>query len=144
MTRSLPVWWRRRIPRYRLIGARCKECGKIHYPPRTSCPYCGSNSLEEVQLPRRGILESYSVIYSVPGDNRLNAPIIVGLVNINGVRIVAELTDVLPGELSTGLEVEAVVRKISETSDTGIITYGVKFRPVLGAGSGAGQDTGEA
>ncbi len=144
MVKSLPVWWRRRLPRYRLTAARCKECGRIHYPPRNSCPYCGSKNLETVNLPRTGVLESYSVIYSVPGDHRLNAPVILGMVNIKGVRIIAELTDVTPDELKTGMKVEAVVRKIGEIGDSGIITYGVKFRPVLGADSGTGGDPEEA
>ncbi len=129
----LPIWWRKRIPRYRFIGAVCKECGRIHYPPRNTCPYCGSTKLEKVPLPRRGVLESYTVVYSVPGDNRLYSPILVGLIKLeNGVRIVSELTDALPGELKTGMEVEATIRRISEDGDTGTILYGVKFRPVLG------------
>ena len=128
----LSMWWRKRIPRYRLVGARCLECGRIHYPPRPACPYCGSRKLEEVPLPRRGTLESYTVVYSVPGDNRLNAPILVGLVRLdNGVRILAELTDADPESLKEGMPVEAVVRRVREDGETGIIAYGVKFRPVL-------------
>lgn len=129
----LPRWWRKRIPRYRLIGARCRSCGRIHYPPRNACPYCGSTELEEVQLPRTGVLESYTVVYSVPGDSRLHAPVLVGLVKLdNGVRLVAELTDASPEELKTGMRVEAAMRRIREDGDTGTIMYGIKFRPVLG------------
>ncbi len=128
-------WWRKRIPRYRLEGAVCEECGRIHYPPRNSCPYCGSVNLKRVPLPRRGVLESYTVVYSVPGDNRLQAPVIVGLVKLDGgIRIVTEITDASPGELRTGMEVEATIRRIREDGDNGVILYGVKFRPVLGTG----------
>ena len=129
----LPVWWRKRIPRYRFVGALCKDCGRIHYPPRNACPYCGSRNLEIVPLPRRGVLESYSLVYSVPGDNRLNAPLPIGLIKLeNGVRVVAELTDVVPEKLEKGIEVEAVIRRIGEDGETGTILYGVKFRPALG------------
>ncbi len=130
----LSRWWRKRIPRYRLVGARCKSCGRIHYPPRNACPYCGSRDLEEVSLPRKGVLESYSVVYSVPGDNRFNAPVLVGLVRLeNGVRLVAELTDADPGQLKAGMEVEATIRRLREDGETGVILYAVKFRPVLGS-----------
>jgi len=126
----LSRWWRRRIPRYRFLGAQCKSCGRIHYPPRAACPYCGSTELETVELPRTGVLESYSVIYSVPGDTRLEAPILLGLVKLdNGVRVIAELTDLDPETASTGIRVEAVVKKIHEDGDTGIIAYAIKFRP---------------
>ena len=131
--RSLPAWWRGRIPRYRLVGARCTSCGRIHYPPRQACPYCGSRSLELVELPRTGRLLSYTIVRSPPGDHRLDTPTLVGLVELdNGVRLVAELTDVLPEELPRVKRVEAVIRRVGEQGDTGVIAYAVKFRPLLG------------
>jgi uncharacterized OB-fold protein len=33
---------------------KCKECGKIAYPPRVICPECYSEDLEWVELPKRG------------------------------------------------------------------------------------------
>jgi len=137
---TLARWWRKRIPRYRLIGARCKSCGRIHYPPRAACPYCGGRELESVELPRTGTLESWSVVYSVPGNSRLHAPTLVGLVRLdNGVRIVAELTDADPEDLKEGIRVEAVVRRVAEDGDTGTIAYAVKFRPALKGGGNGGE-----
>jgi len=135
---TLPGWWRSRISRYRLVGARCKDCGRTHYPPRPACPYCGSRSLEPVELPRDGVLESYTIIYSSPGDHRLDSPVILGLVNLGPTRVIAELTDVTPEELRTGMPVEAVIRRVDEQGETGIIAYAVKFRPKLGVSHGAG------
>jgi uncharacterized OB-fold protein len=134
--KSLPVWWRSRIPRYRLVGARCKHCGRIYYPPRQACPYCGSRETEPIVLPRRGKLLSYTIIASTPGDNRLSTPRILGLVELGDgasgkVKIIAELTDVLPEELPNVKTVEAVVRKVDEQGETGVIGYAVKFRPAL-------------
>ncbi|MCE4625395.1 MAG: Zn-ribbon domain-containing OB-fold protein [Desulfurococcales archaeon] len=133
---SLPRWWRNRIPRYRLVGAKCKVCGRIHYPPREACPYCGSRDLEIVPLPRRGKLLSYTHVFSVPGDNRLSTPIILGLVDLGSAKVIAELTDVLPEELPNVKEVEAVVRKVEEQGGNGVIGYAIKFRPVLQATPG--------
>lgn len=129
--RSLPVWWRGRIARYRLVGARCKQCGRTHYPPGPACPYCGSTDLESVSLPWRGRLLSYTVIHYPPGDSRSEAPLILGLVDLGPVRIIAELTDVKPEELDGVEEVEATVRKVDEQGESGVIGYAVKFRPAL-------------
>jgi len=129
--KSLPAWWRGRIPRYRLVGARCKQCGRTHYPPSQACPYCGSTELEPVALPRMGRLLSYTVINYPPGDSRLEAPVILGLVELDGVKIIAELTDVLPEELPNIETVEAVVRRVEEQGEAGVIGYAIKFRPAL-------------
>lgn len=138
MDLSVPRHWRRRGSLYRLEAARCRECGRTHYPPTAACPYCGSKSLETVQLPRVGVLESYTVVYTPPEGARQEAPVAVGLVNLGGVRVVAELTDVDPGELRSGMKVEAVLRRVREDGEAGVIYYAVKFRPALEAGSGGG------
>jgi len=47
-----------------LIGTCCTACGTYHFPPETfSCrnPRCGSTTLEEVPLSRRGRLWSFAV-----------------------------------------------------------------------------------
>ncbi len=127
--------WRDRVPRYRLVGAECKSCGRRHYPPRPRCPYCGSDRLELVELPRTGVLESYTVVYQVGEGARQESPLIIGLVRLDdGTRVVAQLTDVEPDKLKTGMRVEAVFRRISADGSYGVIAYGTKFRPVLGGG----------
>ncbi len=131
MDLSVPRHWRVRPQVYRLEAARCEDCGRIHYPPAAACPYCGSRRLTRVTLPRVGVLESFTVVYSVPEGARASSPIALGLVNLGGVRVVAELTDVDPHELRTGLKVEAVLRKLREDREAGLIYYGVKFRPSM-------------
>ncbi len=136
MDLSVPETWRVRGPLYRLEAARCRACGRIHYPPLPACPYCGSRDLERVRLPERGILESFTILYSVPEGSRHKAPIVLGLVRLGAARVVAEITDVDPGDLKTGMEVEAVLRRIRSDREAGIIRYGIAFRPLLRGGGG--------
>ena len=146
MDLSIPRHWRRKGPLYRLEAARCAACGRVHYPPAAACPYCGSRRLERVELPREGVLESYTLVYSVPEGARREAPVPVGLVNLGGVRVLAELTDVDPDSLRPGIRVEAVLRRVRDDREAGIIYYALKFRPVLEpgeAGVGGGGE-GEA
>ncbi len=138
MDLSVPETWRVKGPLYRLEAARCKTCGRIHYPPMPACPYCGSRDLERVTLPSEGVLESYSVVYAVPEGSRHKAPVLLGLVRLGRVRVVAEITDADPSELRTGMEVEAVLRRIRSDREAGIIRYGVMFRPKLKGGSRGG------
>ncbi|ABM81351.1 Zn-ribbon domain-containing OB-fold protein [Hyperthermus butylicus] len=126
--------WRERIYRYRLVGRKCLKCGRTHYPPRPACPHCGSRDLKEVELPRTGVLETYTVIYTVMDGFREKAPLVIGIVRLDdGTRVLAPITDVEPSEVKTGMRVEAVLRRIRKDGEDGLIGYGTAFRPVLSA-----------
>ena len=120
--------WRGRRARYRLLGGRCGSCGRVHYPPRERCPYCGGG-VEEGEMPRAGKLISYTILYSVEDSDRGESPVIVGLVDLGVARVVSEIVDAEPGLLKSGMKVEAVFRRLYVDGPTGVIVYGVKFRP---------------
>ena len=124
--------WRERGARLRLEGARCARCGRVFYPPKPSCPYCGHRKTDRVELPRRGRVLTWSVVYTVPEGYRAEAPIIVAVVELeNGVKVLSVLTDVEPDSVYEGMEVEAVLRRVWVEGDEGLIVYGTKFVPVL-------------
>ena len=123
--------WRYKRERYMLIGSKCMDCGRTHYPPRRTCQ-CGSRRVEEATLPHRGRLVSYTVTYNVQEGYRDYAPLIFGVVELeDGTRILAQITDVSPGEVKTGMEVESCLRRIVEEGETGLVRYGIKFRPTI-------------
>ncbi|ABL78168.1 Zn-ribbon domain-containing OB-fold protein [Thermofilum pendens] len=128
--RSVPRAWRERKIKYQLIGGKCKDCGKSFYPYRQVCPACGSENVEEVKLPERGVVEVFTVVRSPPSDFAWQAPYVVALVRLeDGTLVPAQITDVDPDEVHEGMEVEAVFRKYREQGQQGIIEYGIKFRP---------------
>jgi len=122
--------WRSRVYRYRLIAGRCKSCGRAHHPPANACPYCGSRVLDNVELPRVGRILSYSIVYTTPFEDKDKSPVILGLIDLGVTRLVAEIVDVKPEDVKMGDRVEAVFRRISVDGGTGLIVYGIKFRPV--------------
>ncbi|MCE4608134.1 MAG: Zn-ribbon domain-containing OB-fold protein [Caldisphaeraceae archaeon] len=132
MDLSISRFWRKKVSVYRLYGSRCKACGKVHYPPKKACPYCGSRDLELIELPKRGKLLSYTTIYAVPEGARPKSPVYFGLIDLGITKVVAELTDVADkNSLKEGIEVEAVLRRTREDRDSGLIYYLLKFRPVM-------------
>ncbi|MEM1873247.1 MAG: Zn-ribbon domain-containing OB-fold protein [Acidilobaceae archaeon] len=126
-----PAVWRLRESLYRLLGRQCRDCGRVHYPPLKACPYCSSRNLSDVELPRRGRLVSYSIVYSTPSHRREKTPLIVGLIDLGVARVVAEITDADASEIREDMEVEAVLRKLREDGASGLIVYALKFRPSL-------------
>ncbi len=131
---SISRYWSERLTRYRLLGSRCRKCGRIYYPPRLRC-LCGSTELETYQLPRRGRLIHYTVIHDAPREFKQFEPYYVGLVELeDGTRLVTQLTDVDPTKIREGIAVEAVFRKVREDGKRGLIFYGMKFRPAIKQG----------
>jgi len=123
--------WRHIKERYRLIGSRCKTCGRIFFPSRNIFPYCRrKGELEEYKLSGRGKVYTYSVVHVPPKEFERMAPYVIAIVELEeGPRITAQI-DCKPEEVYIGMPVEVVFRRIKEDGEDGIIHYGYKFKPV--------------
>ena len=131
---SVPRVWRELKYKYRLIGSKCLKCGAVVYPPRMVCPKCSSNRMAEEKLPETGKVLSYTVIRYAPRGFERQVPYVVALIELdNGTRLISQLTDVKPEDVKCGMRVEAVFRKLREQGPSGIIEYGIKFRPLSAA-----------
>jgi len=127
---DLPRYHRLRSSYYRLEGERCTSCGSIQFPPRASCRACRSRQLEAHLLSGRGTVFSYAQVGQAPQG--FSGPYLVAMIQLDeGIRLTAQLTDVDPEEVTVGMPVEMVVRRIREYGSNGYLVYGYKFRPVL-------------
>ena len=130
----LPKVWREIPRRYRLEGAVCKNCKFCFFPPRPVCPNCGSRDLDSQKLPQKGKVLSYTVVRKSPDDFKSYVPYPVALVELSGgVKIICQLTDCDVDEISIGMPVEAVLRKVKEDGEDGVVYYSIKFRPLFSA-----------
>ncbi|MBW2979853.1 OB-fold domain-containing protein [Candidatus Woesearchaeota archaeon] len=76
----------------------------------------------------KGKIIEYTKVTSAPAKFDMQKPYFVALIELeNGERISAQLVDC--EDISEGMEVEGVVRKLFSHGDKGLIQYGVKFRP---------------
>ncbi len=79
-----------------------------------------------------GEVYSFSTMYNAPKGFEEQKPYTVALVRMDdGPMITAQLTDVDHDQVSIGMRVEMVTRKIREDGSEGQIIYGYKFRPIL-------------
>lgn len=75
----------------KLIGVRCKDCGDIICPPKSTCS-CGSRNLENFELSGRGKIVSYTVTYVAPLGYDNEVPYVVAMVELDeGTWIVGRL-----------------------------------------------------
>jgi uncharacterized protein len=79
----------------------------------------------------KGTIYSYTVLQEVPTEFEEQAPLFLGIIQLDeGPLVIGQLTDV-DGEINIGDQVEMVTRKLMTEDDRGMIVYGYKFRPVL-------------
>jgi len=108
---DLARYHRLRAAYYRLEGQRCLACETVQFPSRPACRRCRARALEPCGF---------------------SAPYLVALVALEeGPRVAAQLTDVDAGDVTIGMPVEMVTRRIQERGPHGYLVYGYKFRPVL-------------
>jgi len=102
----------------RLTTTKCKECGKLLWPPRIVCPECLSESLEWVDLGVEGELYAFTEIrLGAPLGFVEDVPFCVGIVRIGGLLISARIDDAKYEDLEIG---DRVRLKIVELPDTRI------------------------
>lgn len=129
---SVARTWRTRRQRYSLIGERCDHCHNAIFPPRDVCPYCAEPAQTQMALSGRGTVYSYTTVYDAPAGFGEFAPYPVALIKLDeGPMVTAQLTDVSPDEVTIGMPVEMVTRKVQEQGEEGVIIYNYKFRPQL-------------
>lgn len=101
-----------------LTAAQCGDCGHFRMPPSPFCPECLSQKLEWPKLTGRGELFSYCVCTRTPFPGRaadmLYIPAIVELPDAARVRLVANLVDVAPEDVSIGMALQVRFHEISE------------------------------
>ena len=129
---QLPSYRRTTKQRMGLVGEICPHCGIKLFPPRDVCPTCGGPAKTPFAFSGRGTVYSYTTMYSAPDKFEEQTPYVVALVKLHeGPLVTARITDVAPGDVSIGMSVEMVTRRMYSEGEEGVILYNYKFRPQL-------------
>lgn len=129
---SVPRFWREFPHRYTLQASHCKNCEEVHFPPRTICPACRRESIdrmERIRLAGHGrVLEWTRVHRAAPGYG-LQVPYLIALIETDeGPRVLGQVVET--DHVDVGTPVQAVFRRIGEDGPSGVIHYGMKWKPV--------------
>ena len=132
---EIPRHWRLKQQRYALVGEVCPHCDAKLFPPRDVCPHCGGEARNQYAFSGKGEVYSYTRMTDAPAGFDESAPYTVALIKlVEGPLVTAQLTDLGDKAVEIGMPVEMVTRKLRQDGDErGMIVYGYKFRPVLGA-----------
>ena len=92
----------------------CGDCGALRHPPGPKCLECGSPNPKYVVAAGTGEVFSYVVHHHPPVPGK-RLPIVIALVELTeGVRVLAEMVGVDPGEVTVGMPVEAAFLKVDD------------------------------
>lgn len=122
---SLILEFKENLNKKELVGTKCRACGSVRVYPNFYCRRCGNTNFEKVKFTGKGTLITYTVLHAVPSRFKENAPLVIGLVELEeGGRISAQL-DASEDELSVGKKLEAIFQE----RDGRIL---LKFKPLGG------------
>jgi uncharacterized protein len=92
----------------------CADCGALRHPPGPMCMECGSPNPKYVVAAGTGEVFSYVVHHHPPVPGK-RLPIVIALVELTeGVRVLAEMVGVEPGQVGIGMPVVADFIKIDD------------------------------
>jgi uncharacterized OB-fold protein len=89
----------------KLMAGKCRNCGKIHLPPRPLCDNCFHQEFEWLEIEGKGKLLTYTVIHVAPEQFQHLAPYAVGIIQLeNGLKLPGMLTAKQQEQLSIGMD----------------------------------------
>ena len=116
-----PVWenfesgfWQG-LKQRKLKFQKCSACGTFSHPPRVRCAKCKGEAWEWVESSGKGRIYSWTVVrqevhpaFRVPFE-----VVLVEMVNEPGVRLISNLVDCGPEEVSFDMPVELCFREVT-------------------------------
>lgn len=122
--------WRKFKNRYQLIGTRCEDCEKLYYPGDRVCNSCNSTNMVDYKFKPEAKLITWSLVHAAPSGYESYVPYIVAIVELEGQeRMTTQIVNADIKQLTQGMLLKPVIRKVFEDGKKGIIHYGIKFEP---------------
>lgn len=98
------------LQRKKLYGAKCPKCGDVFCPPRAHCwrNECKLEETKWIELPKEGILHSYTILGFSSEAFLPDLPFVLGYVRIKGANtlIAGRVLNIDPADVSCDMPVE--------------------------------------
>lgn len=120
----------------KILGRTCLKCDRVLVPPRMFCEHCYGPTNEWIELADTGSMETYSISYLDSDARRIEDPILIGVISIDGASplhgIMHYFGEMSPDDIHIGMRVKAVWKPEKERE--GAITDIKYFKPLKGGG----------
>jgi uncharacterized OB-fold protein len=99
----------------RLTAPKCADCETFRLPPTPFCPSCQAKAVTWVELSGRATVYSFAVVHGFPGlPDLVLVPAVLDLPDAPGARLVSNIVDVAPTDVSIGMHVHVDFSPISD------------------------------
>ena len=99
----------------RLVAPQCADCQTFRLPPTPFCPNCQSKQVNWVELSGRATVYSFAVVHGFPGmPDLVLVPAVLELPDAPGARLVSNVVDVAPADVTIGMSVRVDFAPITD------------------------------
>jgi uncharacterized OB-fold protein len=99
----------------RLVAPQCADCQTFRLPPTPFCPNCQSKAVSWVELGGAATVYSFAVVHGFPGmPDLVLVPAVLDLPDAPGARLVSNVVDVAPAEVSIGMSLRVDFTPIAD------------------------------
>jgi uncharacterized protein len=96
----------------KFVTTKCRECGKVSFPPQADCPSCMSGDLDWVELGTDAELLTFTYVQVTPTSFVDHDPYIVAIGRLKeGLNVLAWVEGADPTRLKTGDKLRIESRK---------------------------------
>ena len=101
----------------KFVTTRCKDCGRLTFPPQADCPNCASANSEWVELGTDAELLTFTYVQVTPTSFVDHDPYVVGIGQLKeGLNVLAWIEGVDHAQLKPGARLRLEPRKDAESS----------------------------
>lgn len=103
----------------KVYATKCKDCGKIYFPPNVDCAECLTTGLDWVELSSEAEIETFTHVVVRPTTFLQQKPYTVAIGRLNeGVKVLAWLTGFKLSEIKVGMKAKLVAKVTPEGNAT--------------------------
>ncbi|MFC1905382.1 Zn-ribbon domain-containing OB-fold protein [Chloroflexota bacterium] len=99
----------------KIMTTKCKQCGKVFFPPKADCPKCLSSDVEWLEVNTTGTLITYTIVNYGPAGFEDDSPYILGIAEFDkDLRILARISKAIdPSDIKVGMKIQIAPVKLA-------------------------------
>ncbi len=96
----------------KIMGTRCRECGRLFFPPRADCYHSLASDMEWFEVTGSGELATYSTLRYAPTGFTEEVPYTIAVVDYGDYKVFGRIDASVPeDELAVGMKMKTVTAR---------------------------------